>query len=280
VKKNGFDTVLWPSALPGLAIILFLWLIQWAQELFTFPFYKLGVLPQQMEGLKGVLFMPFIHDKNDLNHLLNNSIAFLVLSTLLIYAYRKLAVPVLLAGWLFGGFFVWLFAENHSAYHIGLSGLIYSLVSFLFFSGVFRRYFPLQALSLLVVFLYGSTLWGIFPIEPKISWEGHLSGFLSGIALAFAFRNRPPQRPKYQYEIEQEMGIEPPNLEGEWLKKMQAMKENQNPLIINYHFLPTNSVAEANPLVENNPSTEPSQDQGGSNPIPETPPPLTPQSEE
>jgi hypothetical protein len=76
------------------------------------------------------------------------------------------------------------------------------------------------------------------------------------------------------------MGIEPPDLEGEWLKKMQAMEENQNPLIINYHFLPTNSVAEANPLVENNPSTEPSQDQGGSNPIPETPPPLTPPSEE
>jgi len=280
VKKHGFDTVLWPSALPGSVIILFLWLIQWAQHLYAFPFYKLGVLPQTLEGLKGIFLMPFIHDKNDLNHLLNNSIAFLVLSTLLIYAYRKLALPVLLAGWIFGGFFVWLFAENHSAYHIGLSGLIYSLVSFLFFSGVFRRYFPLQALSLLVVFLYGSTLWGIFPIEPKISWEGHLSGFLSGIVLAFVFRNRSPQRPKYQYEIEQEMGIEPPDLEGEWLKKMQAMEENQNPLIINYHFLPKNTVAQASPPVENNPSTGPYPDQGGSNPIPETPPSPSPPLEE
>ena len=280
MKKNGFDTVLWPSVLPGLAIILFLWLIQWAQELFTFPFYTLGVLPQQFEGLKGIFFMPFIHDKNDLHHLLNNSLAFMVLSTLLFYAYRRFATTVLLISWLFGGLFVWLFAENHGSYHIGISGVIYALVSFLFFSGVFRKYFPLQALSLLVVFLYGSTLWGIFPIEPKISWEGHLAGFISGIVLAVLYRKEGPQRPKYQYEIEQEMGIEPPDLEGEWLKKMQALEENQNPLIVNYHFLPNNTVAEASPQVENNPSIAPSQDQGGSDPNPETPPSPTPQSEE
>lgn len=224
--------------------------------------------------------MPLIHDKNDLNHLLNNSIAFLVLSTLLVYAYRRLALPVILSSWIFGGFFLWIFAENHSAYHIGISGLIYALVSFLFFSGAFRRYFPLQALSLLVVFLYGSTLWGIFPIEPKISWEGHLSGFLSGIVLAYIFRNRPPQRPKYQYEIEQEMGIEPPDLEGEWLKKMQVMEENYNPLIVNYHFLPKNTFAKARHPVENNPSLKPSQDREASNPTPEIPPSPSPRSEE
>jgi hypothetical protein len=98
--------------------------------------------------------------------------------------------------------------------------------------------------------------------------------------LAVLYRKEGPQRPKYQYEIEQEMGIEPPDLEGEWLKKMQALEENQNPLIVNYHFLPNNTVAEASPQVENNPSIAPSQDQGGSDPNPETPPSPTPQSEE
>lgn len=280
MKKHGFDSALWPSALPGFLFVVLLWLIQWAQQLFSYPFHRLGILPQTFEGLKGIFLMPFIHDKYDLFHLINNSIAFLLLSTLLIYAYRGLALLVLLISWLLGGFLLWLFAEKHGAFHIGLSSLIYALISFLFFSGIFRRYLPLQAIALLVVFLYGSTLWGIFPIEPKISWEGHLSGFLSGIVLAFAFRNRPPQRPKYQYEIEQEMGIEPPDLEGEWLKKMQAMEENQNPLIINYHFLPKKTTAQASPEVENNPSTGPSQDQGSSDPNLETPPSPAPPLEE
>ncbi|NBX38308.1 MAG: rhomboid family intramembrane serine protease [Flavobacteriia bacterium] len=252
-------------------LLSLLWLIQWAQHLFTFPFHTLGILPQRMEGLKGILLMPFIHDKNDLNHLLNNSVAFLVLSTLLFYAYRSIALPVLLISWIFGGLFVWIFAANHGAYHIGLSGVIYALVAFIFFSGAIRKYFPLQAMALLVVFLYGSTLWGIFPIEPKISWEGHLAGFICGFFLAVFFRHKGPQRPKYTYEIEQEMGIEPPDFEGEWLKKHQAMEENNNPLIINYHFLPNTTPPTPNPSVENIPPAVPSPDQAPEDPSKENP---------
>jgi membrane associated rhomboid family serine protease len=256
VKHEHFDHRIWPYALPGAFILAILWLIQWAQQLFAFPFYKLGVLPQTIEGMKGILIMPFIHDKHDLNHLLNNSLAFFILSTLLTYAYRKLALPVLLVSWLFCGSFLWLFASTHSGYHIGMSGVIYALSSFLFFSGALRRYFPLQALSLLVVFLYGSTVWGMLPLDPRISWEGHLSGFVSGLLLALYFRNTGPQRPKYQYEIEQEMGIEPPDLEGEWLKQMQAMEENKNPLIINYHFLPKQATDTTGSDAHNPPSEQ------------------------
>jgi membrane associated rhomboid family serine protease len=88
---------------------------------------------------------------------------------------------------------------GRESWHIGASGLIYALSFFLFFSGVFRRYIPLMAVSLLVAFLYGNTLWNMFPIaelvDPQVSWEGHLSGAISGLASAIVFRKYGPQKP-------------------------------------------------------------------------------------
>jgi hypothetical protein len=86
---------------------------------------------------------------------------------------------------------------------------------------------PLQALSLFIVFLYGSMIWGIFPTKERISWEGHLSGMIVGVVLAFIYRARGPQRPKYQYEIEKELGIEPPDLEGMYLEKLRLQEEEE-----------------------------------------------------
>jgi hypothetical protein len=101
------------------------------------------------------------------------------------------------------------------------------LAAFLFTSGVLRKYLPLQALSLFIVFIYGSMIWGIFPAEQHVSWEGHLSGMLVGIFLAFYYRKLGPQRPKYQYEIEKELGIEPPDLEGQYWEQVRLAEEQQ-----------------------------------------------------
>jgi hypothetical protein len=106
-----------------------------------------------------------------------------------------------------------------------MSGVIYSLAAFLFTSGVLRKYLPLQALSLFIVFIYGSMIWGIFPTEQHVSWEGHLSGMLVGIFLAFYYRKLGPQRPKYQFEIEKELGIEPPDLEGQYWEQVRQVEE-------------------------------------------------------
>jgi membrane associated rhomboid family serine protease len=265
VKKQGFDDKFWPSVLPSAGILIFLWLIQWAQHLFVFPFYKLGVLPQSLAGLKGIVFMPLIHDKQDIHHLLNNSIAFALLLSLLMYSYRKVFLKVFLISWLSTGLILWAFANNHGAYHIGISGLIYALFSFLFISGLIRRYFPLQALSLLVVFLYGSLIWGIFPLDQHISWEGHLAGFISGFFLAVWYRKEGPVRPKYQYEIERELGIEPPDFEGELIQKMRDLESKNDPLIIHYHFTPNSDIK---PKDDNTQSIEPSPDPGPQDPHP------------
>ena len=110
--------------------------------------------------------------------------------------------------WLFTGFWVWLAARDSS--HIGASGLIYGFVCFLFFSGLLRKDTRLMAVSLLVTFLYGSMVWGILPVDQSISWESHLFGSIAGIFCAYYYRADGPQRPKSQWEIDEEMGIEIP----------------------------------------------------------------------
>ena len=90
-------------------------------------------------------------------------------------------------GWLFSGLLTWLMGEEGS-HHIGASGLIYVFASFLFFKGIWSKHYRLMSLSFIVVFLYGSLVWGVLPGKAGVSWEGHLSGFLSGLFLAFIFR--------------------------------------------------------------------------------------------
>jgi membrane associated rhomboid family serine protease len=220
-----FESHLRNALPPALVVLAFMWLFYWADFLFVYDFHQLGVVPKRLSGLKGIFFMPWIHAHTDAKHILNNSVPALLLITLLFYSYKEIALKILLFSWLFTGFFLWVFGADNGAHHIGMSGVIYSLAAFLFTSGVLRKYLPLQALSLFIVFLYGSMIWGIFPTKERISWEGHLSGMIVGVALALIYRARGPQRPKYQYEIEKELGIEPPDLEGMYLEKLRIQEE-------------------------------------------------------
>ncbi len=203
-----------------------MWLAHWADYLFPLArFYQYGVQPGEWESLRGIIFMPLIHSKNGFEHIINNSLPIAVLLSALIYYYRSIALRVFVISWLATGLGLWLFATDSNSYHIGMSGVIYALAGFLFVSGVLRKYLPLQAISLFVAFMYGSMIWGIFPTESHVSWEGHLSGLITGALLAFAYRKIGPQAPKYLYEIEKEMGIEPPDLEGEWRERVRLEHE-------------------------------------------------------
>ena len=232
------------SLLISLLLVISMWLVYWADYLFAFDFHQLGVQPQSLNGLMGILFMPLVHSSRDIHHILNNSLPIFLLFASLLYFYPSIAWKVITIGWLLTGSLVWLIAQ-HGSYHIGMSGIIYLLAGFLFVSGVLRGYRPLQAISLAVVFMYGSMLWGIFPMKESISWEGHLSGLFVGVLFAFYFKEKGPQRPKYQYEIEKEMGIEPPDLEGMWNERIRLAQEEeerkkreQMGYTIVYHYIP------------------------------------------
>ncbi len=180
-----------------------LWLIYFAEYATGIDFSWLGILPRTLSGLSGILFTPFLH--GSLGHLLSNSIPLLVLGGGLIYFYRSIAYKVLLWIWFIDGLGVWLLGRD--AYHIGASGLVYGIAAFLIFSGLLRRNRNLLALSLAVVFVYGSLIWGMFPYIPDISWEAHLFGFLAGIYFSVHFLGDGPSNdyvPEWMYENEED----------------------------------------------------------------------------
>ena len=191
--------------------------------------YWLGVYPRTLAGLPGIFFSPLIHAGID--HLLSNTLPLIVVGSGTIYFYRSIAYRVIGLIWLFSGFWTWLAARG--SYHIGASGLIYGLVCFLFFSGIIRKDTRLMAVSLLVTFLYGSMVWGILPIDQSVSWEAHLFGSIAGIICAFYYRQWGPQRPKTQWEIEEEQ---------EKLDEMNAAGSDSQTahqsFTINYDFIP------------------------------------------
>lgn len=180
------------------ALLISLWLVFLLDHFLDLDLYFLGIYPRKWEGLQGVIFSPFIH--GSLKHIIANSFPILVLTTALFYFYRDLAFRVLFIGVLMTNVLVWLIARP--SYHIGASGLIYSLAGFLFLSGVLRKHVGLMALSLIIVFQYGSLVWGIFPLEERVSWEGHLMGLVTGFLLAWLYRRRGPQKPKSPWELE------------------------------------------------------------------------------
>ncbi len=164
--------------------------------------YKFGIQPREPLGLAGIFFSPFLHDADNFEHILSNSLPFLVLSGLTIYSYRKVALKVFLWIWLVAGVWVWVFAS--SKYHIGSSGVVYGLAGFLITSGVVHRDKQAVAISLLVILLYGSLIWGVFPMKAGVSYESHFLGLLSGVLIALYYKGeRFFEKKVYDWEREQ-----------------------------------------------------------------------------
>ncbi|HMQ61413.1 MAG TPA: rhomboid family intramembrane serine protease [Flavilitoribacter sp.] len=213
IKEQGrklWQSLWWPALFVAL-----LWAVQGVQELFHLNWRIYGVLPREPIGLRGVLFMPLIH--KDWGHLLANTPPLYFLSAMILFFYRKVAFRAFSLIYILTGLAVWLLANmsipflgltGERGFHIGASGLIYGMVAFVFWSGIFRRSIKAIALSLIVVFYYGSLFLGILPGQTGISWEGHLFGALAGILVAFWYKKdveRDDVKPKPSWETEDEL---------------------------------------------------------------------------
>ena len=192
---------LYSSLFVPFLFLLTMWLVKIIEVNFNFSFVKFGVFPQTYSGLKGILFSPFIH--KDFTHLLNNSYPVIILGGMLFSFYRKIAARIFLWLIFISGFWLWIIGRP--SFHIGASGIIYALASFILVSGIIRKNPRLSAVSLVVVFLYGSMIWGILPTNEAVSWEGHLAGFVAGILVAIFYKTEGPERKKYQWEIDEEL---------------------------------------------------------------------------
>ncbi len=199
-KHRFFSSMVFPGLL-----VLVLWVIKLIEVGFQVSFADYGLLPQSLVGLRGILFSPLLHA--DWAHLSSNSVPLFLLSSGLFYYYGKKATVIFILCWLVTGFWVWIFAAD-TGIHIGASGVVYALATFHFTGGILRKEPRMMAFSLLVVFLYGSLVWGISPKffpDKNISWQSHLLGGLAGIFIAIGYRHEGPQQKIYQWDDEDEI---------------------------------------------------------------------------
>lgn len=184
---------------PGFFVLL-LWAVKFFETGMEISLVEGGVYPRRWTGLQGILFSPLIH--GDWKHLINNSMPVFLLSLALFYFYRDIAYKIWLLIYFIGGILLW--SVGRQAYHIGASGLIYGLAAFLLLSGLIRRVNSLTAISLLVVFWYGSMVWGLLPFDFEVSFEAHITGAVSGVILAVMYRDQGPEPEKSTLDEEED----------------------------------------------------------------------------
>lgn len=195
--KFRYYTVLLPFL-----FVLFMWIVNIYQFVLHIPLTQLGIYPRDVHSLFAIFTAPIIH--GSWGHLISNSLPIFILGTVLFITYNKIGIFIWMLIHFLTGLLVWLFARE--SYHIGASGIVYGVASFLFFSGWFRMDGKAIAISLFVALFYGGMVWGVFPLEDGVSWESHLLGGIVGLFLAFLFRNtnrdklNPEEQEKLDYK--------------------------------------------------------------------------------
>ena len=228
VSSKLFFSILYPTL-----FVVLLWVIRFYETISNDNLGWLGIFPRTANGLIGILTAPLIH--GDAEHLFSNTLPLLILGTVMFYFYRPIAFQVFFWVYIITGIWVWCAARP--AYHIGASGLIYGFLTFLFFSGVFRKDTILLSISLFVAFLYGGTMYGILPLTKGISWESHLLGSLAGLVTAYHFRKEGPQARKYNFDDDDD--DETPEI-----TEIQEPEDENNPepppphVTIHYKYIP------------------------------------------
>ena len=211
-KQKLLDALLWSSIFILLFIISF-----YGSRYLNVSLSNLGVEPRTWKGILNMPTMLFVHASPE--HLWNNILAFFILTTTIFFFYYEIAIPIFLIMWVFSP--IILFVIGRDNVHVGASVLIYAEFAILFFSGIFRRNLNTKRISMAVGFVYGYTVWYMFPIEQQVSWEGHISGFICGIMLAWYFRKQGPPEPVYRHEVEPELSDEDPF----WLETIQEKEQ-------------------------------------------------------
>lgn len=164
-----------------------MWLVFSIEFFYGYDFGWLGIKPRSFSGLIGILTAPLIH--GNLAHLISNTVPLLFLGSVLFFFYSRIGGIVFFRCYIFTNLLVWLLSPRVS-YHIGASGLIYGISSFLIFFGLIRKDFWSLTISVVVLIMYGGIFYGILPMDPRISWESHLAGAVVGATTAFDLGHR------------------------------------------------------------------------------------------
>lgn len=212
-----------------LLLVVTIWAVEIYEQISFNDLSNFGIYPREWNGIIGVITSPYIH--SDFEHLMSNTVPLFVLTTIMVFFYKRVAVPSFIIIQVLTGIAVWLFARQ--SYHIGASGVVYGLVAFVFWSGIFRRNNRSIVLALIVVVLYSGYFYGIVPNKDGVSWESHLFGGLVGIFTAFLFKDlKEPddiKKDPWEDEIESSHYFLPRDVfeKTKWEKKQEEILRNQ-----------------------------------------------------
>lgn len=178
-------TTLREALKPPLYFIGLMWTVHIIKIIGDFNWNIFGIYPRETEGLIGIFTAPLLH--SNFQHLFSNSVPLFFMMTLICLFYSRIAKISFVIIYILTGFAVWMFGRQ--VFHIGASGVVYGLISFVFWSGVFRKNFKSVVLSLIIIILYSGYIEGVLPGKEGISWESHLLGAIVGVLVAFLVRN-------------------------------------------------------------------------------------------
>ncbi len=187
------------ALLVPVVVVFLIAFLHFLRVILLVPAQLFSVLPRDIHYLTGILTSPFVH--GGIGHLLSNLLPLFAGLGVIMLFYRRVAIKSILSIYILTGVFVWLFARE--VYHIGASGVVYGLISFIFWSGIFRRSLKSIMLALVVMILYSGMLIGVFPVREGVSWESHLFGVVAGVIIAFLMRkDKEPDEIQKPYDWE------------------------------------------------------------------------------
>jgi membrane associated rhomboid family serine protease len=218
------NSALYQSLRTPTIILFVLWVIQGFQMFTSLSLGWLGVYPRHQDGLAGIFTSPFVHSR-DVMHLINNSVPLFVGMSMIFFFYRKIAAKSIFLIYFLTGLGVWIFGRE--VLHIGASGVVYGLISFIFWSGIFRRNIKSIVLALIILLLYSGMFLGVLPNQPGISWESHLIGGFVGILVAYLYRNTKEDDEEDTYE-EPLVHLDSGESEGEFFLHRDTFKHTKS----------------------------------------------------
>lgn len=182
----------WPALIVLFCFVALMWVVEAADQVLI----KLtgspqvldddGVRPLSSDGLLGILFQPFLH--GDWAHLIGNSVALLVLGSIIALSGLSPLIRVTLISWVLSGLVSWLLGGVGTV-HIGASGIVFGYIFYVIVRGLFSRQFLHLAIGLIIGFYYGlEALAGLSPMLDGVSWQGHLGGAVGGVLSAYGLR--------------------------------------------------------------------------------------------
>ncbi|MGD8584690.1 MAG: rhomboid family intramembrane serine protease [Chloroflexota bacterium] len=170
------------------SFVVIIWLVEFVDWLFLDgALDAYGVKPRTVSGLRGILFMPFLH--RGFNHLLANTFPILILGWMVMVRRTADLFIVAAISVFVGGLGIWLFGASGSV-HVGASVLVFGFFGFLMARAFFERSLTSITLAIVVFIFYGGIIWGVLPGQDGISWLGHLFGFIGGILAAYFITRR------------------------------------------------------------------------------------------